>query len=270
MDSLFTFEPPIGEDYSGAWRDDSTFVVTLLAVGDAAPALGEARAIVAGAIHDAAMRRPSAAGNAAVLSGNYGVSTPPQIVSFVADDPGDGDSAYGAGDTLTITLDQATDRGGANASSHGNMSFVDGLFAFSTPLGSRYSGEWRSDSVFVVTVLEVDPSAALGTDPASAPGSAPPSSAPGSPAAFDVPQVGISEVSLTNTSNLRNRASTAAPAIGIPVELEGDFGSAAPRLASLRRRARARTTRPTARATRCSSSSTRPPTAAASAAASCT
>jgi hypothetical protein len=39
-------------------------------------------------------------------------------------------------------------------------------------------------------------------------------------------------VSLTNVSNVRNRASTATPSVGTPVELTGDFGSAAPRLAS--------------------------------------
>ena len=50
VDSLFTFEPDIGDEYSGEWLDDSTFLVTVLAAGAHAPALNESRAAVRGDI----------------------------------------------------------------------------------------------------------------------------------------------------------------------------------------------------------------------------
>ena len=95
VDSLFSFDPPVGEEYSGEWTDDSTFVITIQRVGDSAPALGRAQATVTGAIFDIDRARPSAVGQSAVLSGNYGLATPPRLVSFVADDPTDLDSVYG-------------------------------------------------------------------------------------------------------------------------------------------------------------------------------
>ena len=228
VDSLFTFNPPIGDAYSGEWLDASTFVVTVATVGDAAPVLGNARATVAGAIFDKARRRPSAVGQASTLSGQYGMSTAPRIVKFEADDPADLDSSYGVGDLLRITFDMATDRGivsaavgappaapastGMGMSAFGEdpaMSIVDHLFAFSTPLGSNYTGAWLDDSSFRITILDT-----------------------GGYNASELPQTGISEVSLTNMSNIRNRASTALPSEGIPVELTGDFGSAVPRLSA--------------------------------------
>ena len=50
VESLFTFEPDIGDDYSGEWLDDSTFLVTVLAAGAHAPALFASRAAVRGDI----------------------------------------------------------------------------------------------------------------------------------------------------------------------------------------------------------------------------
>jgi hypothetical protein len=212
VDSLLTFSPPVGDDYSGEWVDDSTFVVTLLSVGQAAPALGTARATVGGAIRDRDHTRPSAAGQSAVLSGNYGLDSPPAIVSFVADDPFDLDAVYGAGDTLTLTLNMATNRGvlltnltsddgsSQGASPESGMALVDRLFDISTPLGSNYTGRWLDDSTFRIVIIE------------------PPDLA-------NAPAVGITMASLKNQSNIRNRAGTTLPSTGIPVELTGDFGA---------------------------------------------
>jgi hypothetical protein len=203
----------------GTWRDDSTFAITLLDVGDRAPALGAATATVTGAVRDLTRVRPAAIGQSAVLSGNYGRNTPPALVSFVADDPHDLDSVYGAGDILTLSLNMATDRGGADAAGKvGTMEDVDRLFAFSTRLAANYTGEWLDDSTFQIEVLE----------PLSA--------------GLDVPTVGITEASLSNTSNIRNRASSTLPSIGVPVELTGDFGASAPRLDAFTARAAAGST----------------------------
>lgn len=118
VDSLFTFDPPVGDDYSGEWQDDSTFIVTIQTVGDAAPVLGTARAMVSGSIFDDELRRPSALGQSATLIGGYGRSGAPRIVRFEADDPADLDSVYGPGDLLTIGFDQATDRGVGGVREH--------------------------------------------------------------------------------------------------------------------------------------------------------
>ena len=50
VDSIFSFEPDIGDDYSGEWLDDSTFLVTVLTAGAHAPALNASRAAVRGDI----------------------------------------------------------------------------------------------------------------------------------------------------------------------------------------------------------------------------
>ena len=47
-----------------------------------------------------------------LLAGDFGKRVGPSIVSFVADDFDNGDDVYGAGDTLTVVFDLATNRGG--------------------------------------------------------------------------------------------------------------------------------------------------------------
>ena len=112
------------------------------------------------------------------LRGDFGRTTGPRIVGFSADDPDNGDGAFGDGDKLTITFDQRTNRGrthtnferkSASVVSGGEVqtvaypigvselsgrSLVDALFAFSHGLGADYSGEWTDDSTFVVTVVD--------------------------------------------------------------------------------------------------------------------
>ena len=85
VDSLFSFDPPIGDVYSGTWKDDSTFLITVSSVGDAAPAIGSATATVTGNIRDEHYARPAAVGQQAALSGSYGSARAPALVMFVAD-----------------------------------------------------------------------------------------------------------------------------------------------------------------------------------------
>ena len=68
-------------------------------------------------------------------------------IGLVADDPDAGDTSYGVGDTLTITLTARTNRG-AYA---GGKDFVDSLFAFSATLGRDYTGEWRDASTVTIS-----------------------------------------------------------------------------------------------------------------------
>ena len=107
VDSLFDFQPSIGDDYSGAWRDDSTFIVTMLDVGTHAPVIGSATARVRGVILDSTRTRPRAPNISAVLNGSYGRADPPRLVLCVADDPDDLDSVFGVGDLVTLIFDSA-------------------------------------------------------------------------------------------------------------------------------------------------------------------
>ena len=114
VDALFRFSTPLGEEYSGEWRDASTFVVTTAAVGAAAGAaprtLAEAGADhataveVLGPVRCEAGTGASTAGTGSVtaLGGNFGSDEPPQLSSFIVDDPDDSAEAFDPGDTLTL------------------------------------------------------------------------------------------------------------------------------------------------------------------------
>ncbi len=76
----------------------------------------------------------------------------PVITSFVADDPDNGDTAYGNGDTLAIGFDVDTNQpGGAGTQ---NKAAVDNLFTFSQSLGTDYTGQWSDAQTFVVTIVD--------------------------------------------------------------------------------------------------------------------
>ena len=76
-------------------------------------------------------------------------SSGPAIVSFAAADPDNGDNQYGAGDTLTITFNMAT-----NAPDVRTKADVDNLLAFSRPIGLDYRGKWQSaNRVLVITIV---------------------------------------------------------------------------------------------------------------------
>ena len=80
----------------------------------------------------------------------------PSIVSFVADDFDNGDDVYGAGDTLTVVFDLATNRGGGGVTTTSVP--VEDMLVFSHSLGAEATASWQDDSVLVVTV--VDPTGA--------------------------------------------------------------------------------------------------------------
>ena len=93
-------------------------------------------------IHTSAGLSPAASAVSPVLQlrgAGVGNADAPAIVpniGLVADDPDAGDTSYGVGDTLTITLTARTNRG-AYA---GGKDFVDSLFSMDPPLGADYSG----------------------------------------------------------------------------------------------------------------------------------
>ena len=90
------------------------------------------------------------------ITGSVGPAGVPAIAELRASDPDDRDLVYGEGDELEVVFGIATDR--SNATQRGTYSgdrlFVDSLFAFNAQLGQDYSGAWRDDSIFVVTIKD--------------------------------------------------------------------------------------------------------------------
>ena len=90
------------------------------------------------------------------LSGSFGVSTPPVLLSWTAADADNADSTFSPGDTLTLLFSMRTNRGGSNGlSDAGGKAWVDTLLEFSASLGRDYSGHWADASQLVI--VSVDP-----------------------------------------------------------------------------------------------------------------
>ena len=178
VDSLFAFNAQLGQDYSGAWSDDSTFVLTVVdpswRVGPPFGADGRAQPnnCTAGLRAGVSVRNlasTSAPLNAPSppLSGDVGLDAPPLITRIIGDDPDDGDVTVAYGDRLTISLSIATDRGCASTGVSSDSAAcpyaigaligrdaVDTFFNFSVALGNDYAGTWRDDSTFVISITD--------------------------------------------------------------------------------------------------------------------
>jgi len=154
VDSLFTFSHPLGADYSGAWVDSSTFVVSVLSVSTkGAPPIGTTQVLV---VPDRLRNRqgePSGSIAPAFLSSSYGSSAPPRFTSFEVFDPDNADVTYSDGDRLRLVFDMATDRGRRE----GGKKFLDNLLEFSVQLGIDYSAEWTSESALTITSIATHP-----------------------------------------------------------------------------------------------------------------
>ena len=80
----------------------------------------------------------------------------PRLLSVMAGDPDANDFVYSAGDTVTLTFDAPTDRGGA-AAAGGNKAYVDRLVSFSDVLAYDYSGTWNEGTTVSAGRTDVRP-----------------------------------------------------------------------------------------------------------------
>ena len=80
----------------------------------------------------------------------------PRLLSVVVSDPDANDFVYSAGDTVTLTFDAPTDRGGAVAAG-GNKAYVDRLVSFSDVLAYDYSGTWNEGTTVFAGRTDVRP-----------------------------------------------------------------------------------------------------------------
>ena len=168
VDGLFAFNAQLGQDYSGAWADDSQFVVTVLdptfrkgpvfgsdgTVDQALSANCTISLRTGLTVRNKAGTSDAVNGTSPPLSGDAGLDRPPAIVSIVGVDPDFGDATVGYGDSITITLDLATDMGGAAQGAFVGEAGVDALFNFSAALGHAYGGSWADASTFVINIYD--------------------------------------------------------------------------------------------------------------------
>lgn len=157
---LFSFTQPLAYDYSGEWLPglldtDSVFRITLLQATcpGCTPMAGIAtvKPTDTAYIRTRAASSPRAFAPSPPLDGDYGKTRGPQIVSFVADDFDNGDDVYGSGDTLTVTFDLASDRGGTDVKA--TSVNVEDMLLFSHSLGENALSQWSDDSTLVITII---------------------------------------------------------------------------------------------------------------------
>jgi len=127
----------------------------------------------------------------------------PTITAYIGNDPDDGDTVYGAGDTLTITTDiptNATVGAVTNAAFvTGNFTFaVDPLFGLTFGAGNDWTAAWADASTLVITILNTG---------------------------ANTPVVGVSTVDTTGGNTIGDQtADEAGMTNGAADVLSGDFG----------------------------------------------
>eukprot|EP00163_Fabomonas_tropica_P011118 TRINITY_DN2164_c0_g1_i2.p1 TRINITY_DN2164_c0_g1~~TRINITY_DN2164_c0_g1_i2.p1 ORF type:complete len:1432 (+),score=338.63 TRINITY_DN2164_c0_g1_i2:411-4706(+) len=150
LDALFAFSNSLGDDYTGAWTDLKTLVITMVDVSNAGDTTISGMTVTAQAGGNLRNLRgdsqPSESSQA--FSGDWGNNNAPAISGFVANDPDDADTVYGNADTLTITFDTATNKPAVTSKTD-----IDNILTFSASLGTAYTGTWNSlGDVLTVTV----------------------------------------------------------------------------------------------------------------------
>ena len=167
VDSLFSFSEELAYDYQGEWlqdefgnRSDMSFRITILqpTCPGCTPMLNAAtvRPRADSAIRTRAHTSERASESSPALAGGYGKTAGPAIVRFEANDFDNGDSVYGAGDTLTVEFDIATDRGGDATAADGTVDDVYSLLDFSHSLGGALSARWVDESTLTIAVRDAD------------------------------------------------------------------------------------------------------------------
>ena len=144
VDRLFGFDHWLGDDYSGAWTDASTFAITALTTTILRPATGRStvtssRVILNTGATARGVRRTAA------ITGDFGAAdSAPRPISFVALDPMVASDGAAPGDKVHVTFNMATDGGGGRP--------VDELFTFTPPLPTDTSRRWISSSIFEILI----------------------------------------------------------------------------------------------------------------------
>ena len=120
----------------------------------------------------------------------------PEILSWVAADPDNGDALYSAGDTMTLSFDQDT-----NQVPVASMAEINALLQFSSLIAEDYSGQWLDPATLQITVVS----------PLTAPSA--------------IPAIASHIVRVKPGANLRNAAEDSAPSDSTSPALSGNWGT---------------------------------------------
>eukprot|EP00908_Phaeocystis_cordata_P015561 Transcript_26716.p1 GENE.Transcript_26716~~Transcript_26716.p1 ORF type:complete len:1344 (+),score=457.27 Transcript_26716:146-4033(+) len=175
----------LGQDYSGAWTDSSTFLIHVIEssrqVGnredgrrwDKMPKMEQMRGgqglfmsefsvwvRVVGDVRSLGRQSPRSTSYVPIM-GTWGERNPkPSLVSVSGFDYDNADNYPSKGDILTIQFDRGTNRGAQarpKPPAPGTKAYVDFFFEFVPNLGAEYKGQYQDDSTFIVEILGDDP-----------------------------------------------------------------------------------------------------------------
>ena len=116
VDTTISFSQPLGADYSGTWRDASTFVVTVLdasGAGDGPRVNGTSGALVsiASQLYNSPRTSSPSSSSYRMQSGDFGdAAASPSLRAFYVADSDNSNSSYDAGDEILVQFDRAAVR----------------------------------------------------------------------------------------------------------------------------------------------------------------
>ena len=207
IDSIFKFSTSIGRLYEGRWVTRQLFEIAIIDATGATPPLPDIftlKLLASAELRNFPRTSSSAELSSPILSGDFGPS-PIRILSIVAADSLDLDDVFGIGDTLTITFSEATNK--AQLPDVLTKAHIDLVLSFSQSLGADYSGEWKTNSVLVITARDV-----TGAGP---------------------PTIGGTRATVRAQAKLRNLPPVCAPTVTTSPPITGNWGILYPRIISV-------------------------------------
>jgi hypothetical protein len=199
IDSVIAPSQPLGDAYTAVWDKYTiqlnqevvdSVIITITDPGVSLPDIKELFFTVVGDLRDVLEVSSPSTARSSFANGNFAEA--PSILYVVAGNPS-GDDIIGAGDTITVTFDQATDRGGLPAVLSSRAQ-VNELVVAQGNLGTDYSARWiEDDTKLLITLLDTARSS------------------------FDT------EVRLEFVTGVRNREATSASMLGVTPALTGEF-----------------------------------------------
>ena len=166
VDSLFGFTHRLGDSYSGAWSDDSTFIVTAITTEISRLEIGKTKLSSSRLLFNKAATS-SCCAREVVLSGDFGHAGEPRLIGFEASDPMQNGPSPGSRDVIKLRFDRATDMAGLQLNQKINKGEFDRLFVFSAPGSDAFANafgvldpsefKWTDSSTFQIDIGEGDP-----------------------------------------------------------------------------------------------------------------
>jgi len=193
LNALFTFSQSIGASYSGIWQNSRTLVITTDDSTGGTATVGVLTLTVkaSGNLRDAASTSLQSTSISPILAGTFGQKAGPFITSLIAKDPFGLTGGFGNGDAITVKFSEPT-----NEPAVATTTDLNNLFTFSQSIGTSYTGTWFDPLTLVITV----DNAAGGTA-----------------------TVGVLTLTVKESGNLKNAASTSLASTALSPVLSGTF-----------------------------------------------